>query len=284
MHKTPKDKGDVRAVKSYDGVELHYEVLGKGPVVVVLHGALVGRGAFARMRRALAENFSVILPSSRGHDGTELTLPDDYGFETSEVRDLTAILAAEGLQRVHLLAHSSGGATAFAFARDCPERVDRMVLIEPSLFGLMPPEVLAGRATVAQAAIDTGEQGGDMAALRVMMDNLGGDAWDALDEATKANRLERLAPMAPLMVPHNRILLSFAVSLEDLQALNPATLLFYGGKSFDFEPHIAAAWRKHRPDLTLTVVEQAGHNVHHDCPDIVGPAVIDFLTDTPGRS
>ncbi len=282
MSKGPKDKGDVRAVKSDDGVELHYEVLGKGPVVVVLHGALVGRGAFARMRKALAENFTVILPSSRGHDGTELTLPDDYGFETSEVRDLTAVLAAEGLQRVHLLAHSSGGATAFALARDCPERVDRMVLIEPSLFGLMPREILAGRETVAQAAIDASARGGDMAALRFMMDELGGEAWGALDEATKANRLERLAPLASLLVPHNRILLDFAVSPADLEGLKAATMLLYGAKSFDFEPHIAAAWQKHRPDLTLTFVEDAGHNVHHDCPDVVAPAVIEFLNGGQG--
>jgi pimeloyl-ACP methyl ester carboxylesterase len=79
MHKTPKDKGDVRAVKSYDGVELHYEVLGNGPAVVLLHGALVGRGALARMLEGLAENYTLILPSSRSHDNSELTLPSDYG-------------------------------------------------------------------------------------------------------------------------------------------------------------------------------------------------------------
>jgi pimeloyl-ACP methyl ester carboxylesterase len=284
MDKTPKNGGDVRAVKSDDGVELHYEVLGNGPAVVVLHGALVGRAAFSRMRGALAESFTLILPSSRGHDGSELTLPPDYGFETSEVRDLTAILDAEGLHQVHLMGHSSGGATAFAFARDYPERVDRLVLVEPSLFNLLPPPVLAGWVAHARRIFDAGAASGDMAALRVGMDILGGDAWHALDEPTKANRLARLAPLAPLIVPHHHILLDFAVSPADLAALKPATMLFYGGKSFDFEPHITAAWRQHRPDLTLTVIEPAGHNVHHDCPDIVGPAVIEFLTDAPGQS
>jgi len=127
------DSKDIRAVKADDGVELHYEVLGDGPPVVLLHGVLVGRFAFSRMREALSENYQMILPSSRGHDGTEMTFPADYGFATSEVRDLSAIMAAEGLDQVHLVGHSSGGATAFAFARDCPERVDRLVLIEPTL-------------------------------------------------------------------------------------------------------------------------------------------------------
>jgi pimeloyl-ACP methyl ester carboxylesterase len=236
------------------------------------------------MREALAENYTLILPSSRSHDNSELTLPSDYGFETSEVRDLTAILDAEGLRRVHLVGHSSGGATAFAFARDRPERVDRLVLVEPSLFNLLPPPVLATGVADAQRIFEAGARDGDMAALRVGMDNLGGDAWHALDEETQQHRLARLAPLAPLVVPHWRILMNFAVSPADLEALKPATLLFYGAKSFDFEPHIAAAWRKHRPDLTLNFVEDAGHNVHHDRPDIVAPAVIDFLAGGPDKS
>lgn len=271
------DGKDVRAVKADDGVALHYEVLGEGPPVVLLHGAFVGRSAFKRMRGALAENYTMILPSSRGHDGTELTLPLDYGFETSEVRDLTAILDAEGLERAHLIGHSSGGSTAFAFARDCPERVDRLILIEPTLFNLLAAEDFAPVAASANAIIETGEQSGDLAALHVAMSALDGDAWNALDEATKSGVLERLAPMAPLAVPHWRILLSFAVTPADLAALTPPTMLFYGAETFDFEFAIAAAWRQYRSDLPLITVEGARHNVHHDCPDVINPAILDFL-------
>jgi pimeloyl-ACP methyl ester carboxylesterase len=268
---------DVRAVKADDEVELHYEVLGEGPPVVLLHGGLVGRSAFKRMREALAERYTMILPSSRGHDGTELTLPPDYGFETSEVRDLTAVMDAEGLERVHLIGHSSGGSTAFAFARDCPERVDRLILVEPSLMNILPEADLRPVKAGALRIIETGERNGDMAALRLSIDETGGDAWNALDEATKAKHLERLAPLAPFVVPHWRILLSFDVSLADLEALKPPTMLFYGTRSFDFEPAIGAVWRRIRPDLPLITVEGAGHNVHHDCPDIVNSKILNFL-------
>jgi pimeloyl-ACP methyl ester carboxylesterase len=270
-------EGDIRAVRADDGVELHYEVLGSGPPVLLLHGALVGRFAFARMREALSEHHTVMLLSSRGHDGTELTLPPDYGFETSEIRDLNAVMEAEGLSRVHLIAHSSGGATAFAFARAYPERLDRLVLIEPSLFNLLPAEQIATLQANGRAIFEAAEQGGDQAALRISMDHMGGDPWNALDEATKSKHLGRLAPMAPLIAPHWRILLGLAVAGADLEALRPATLLFYGAESLDFERYIAAAWRKYRPDLPLFMVTGAGHNVHHDCPDIVNPAIIDFL-------
>ena len=271
------DSKDIRAVKADDGVELHYEVLGDGPPVVLLHGVLVGRFAFSRMREALSENYQMILPSSRGHDGTEMTFPADYGFATSEVRDLSAIMAAEGLDQVHLVGHSSGGATAFAFARDCPERVDRLVLIEPTLVNAAEAADMRPYAAELRRNVDTGKANGDMAALRICMEYTGGDAWAAMDEATKSNRLERMAPMAPLVAPHHQIMLDFAVTEADLQGLQPPTLLIYGTHSFEFEPLIAAAWRRHRPDLALITVEGAGHNVHHDSPDIVNPEIISFL-------
>ena len=50
--------GDVCAIKAADGVALHYEVLGEGPPVALLHGGLVGRSAFTRQRQALAERYS----------------------------------------------------------------------------------------------------------------------------------------------------------------------------------------------------------------------------------
>ncbi len=108
---------EVRTTPATDGVILEYEAVGKGPPVVLLHGGFVGRGTFSRQRSALAKHFRLLLVSSRGHDGTDGALPATFGFATSEVEDICAILHAEGVDRTHLIGHSTGGATAFAFAR-----------------------------------------------------------------------------------------------------------------------------------------------------------------------
>src|SRR3712207_5088579 len=44
-----------------------------------------------------------------------------------------ALLEAEGLDRVHLLGHSLGGRVALELAFDHPRRVDRLILMTPSL-------------------------------------------------------------------------------------------------------------------------------------------------------
>src|SRR5947207_3414 len=123
--------GEMRSVAAPAGVKIEYEVVGAGKPVVLLHGGFAGRSTFSR-QRSLAEHYRLILPSSRGHDRTDGTLPPAYGFDTSEVDDVCAVLKAEGVDRTHLIGHSSGGATAFAFARRFPQQVDHLVLICPT--------------------------------------------------------------------------------------------------------------------------------------------------------
>ena len=82
------------------------------------------------------------------------------------------ILDAEGAARVHLIGHSTGGAVGFAFARRFPERLDRMVLIEPTLLALLPAQTLAQVAEWSAAIIETGEAHGAVEGMRVLMENL----------------------------------------------------------------------------------------------------------------
>jgi pimeloyl-ACP methyl ester carboxylesterase len=138
----PELNGEIRSVLASDGVRLEYEIAGSGPPLVMLHGFLSGRRTFSRQRSYLTGLFRLIIPSGRGHDGSGREVPANYGVETSDIDDLNAVLNAENVDRLSLLGHSSGGATAFVFARANPDRVTRLVLIEPTLLALLSPAEL----------------------------------------------------------------------------------------------------------------------------------------------
>ena len=159
--------GEVRSTVTDDGVEIEYEVLGSGAPLVLLHGGFAGRFTFSR-QRSLAERYRLIIPSSRGHDGTDGTLPASFGFDTSEVDDLHAVLQAEGVSRTHVVGHSTGGATAFALARRSPERVDHLVLIEPTLLQILRRSEREPVAQLFLSIIDLGRREGGLAALRAI--------------------------------------------------------------------------------------------------------------------
>jgi 2-succinyl-6-hydroxy-2,4-cyclohexadiene-1-carboxylate synthase len=271
--------GEVRTARASDGARLEYEVVGSGPPLVMLHGILASRFAFSRQRAEFAQKFRLILLSARGHDGSEGRLPQNYGVGSSDVDDLCTVLAAEGLERISLLGHSSGGATGFVFACRHPQRVARAVLIEPTLLALLPPADRAEIATNFEAVVAAAKNAGPEAAVRAFIAFAGGEAWRRLDAEQQATRVHAMAACAPLVGPHVRGLLDLAVTETDVSALRPPALFMYGADSFPFEGSIANRFRALRPDLRVMTVEKAGHNVHRDRPDIVNTAALAFLAE-----
>ncbi|MBM86381.1 MAG: hypothetical protein CMM47_10215 [Rhodospirillaceae bacterium] len=279
MPQRPKIAGIIRSIRANDGTKLEYEIVGSGPPLVMLHGLLANRFTFSRQREVLAEHYQLVLLNFRGSAGSNDPLPSDYGVGTSDLDNLRAVLDTEKLDRVSLFAHSSGGATAFLFATQSPERVDRAVLLEPTLTRLMPPtehtRITAENEKIAAIA----EAKGPGACLRAAVESMGGASWAKLDLDTQKDRLKGLAGSAPFVGPHLRSLNALAVTEDNVLTLRPRALLLYGANSFWFEKFIADRFRTLRPDLPVLTVEDASHNVHRDQADIVNAEVMAFLTN-----
>ncbi|WP_329595193.1 alpha/beta hydrolase [Streptomyces sp. NBC_01005] len=100
--------------------------------MLALHGI---KGHGARWRRLVETplcDFSVIAPDLRGHGRSDHAPP--WNTEV-HVADMLAVLDARNLDRVDLLAHSYGGSDRAVSGPRGPERVGRIVLLDPS-FGL----------------------------------------------------------------------------------------------------------------------------------------------------
>jgi pimeloyl-ACP methyl ester carboxylesterase len=110
-----------------------YEVAGIGPPVVLVHG-LSGSSRWWR------RNIGALTPYRRVY------VIDLIGFGASRARHPFALAEAAGyltqwmdyldLERVSLVGHSMGGLIAAELAADAPERVDRLVLVDPAALPL----------------------------------------------------------------------------------------------------------------------------------------------------
>lgn len=277
----------LRRVIAPDGRALAYEVGGPaepdpadGPPVVFLHGTVANRFAFRKVRPWFDDRRRVVLTVLRGHgDGDDRSLPADYGLATTELTDLLTVLDAEDLSRVDVFAHSTGGSIAVALAARHPERVRRMVLVEPTLLPLLPlvDRAMADRVAADIAALLAAAADGDHPlALRHLLDFIGGTAWHTSD-ANHVRVFEALGPLAELTGPHAAALAGLDVTETDVRGLAAPTLLFYGRESAYFEATIAAVLAQLRPDLEQIHVDDAGHNSHLERPDVVGPPAAAFL-------
>ena len=116
-----------------DGLQLHYLEEGRGPATVLIHGL----GGFAESWRhnvpELARHGRVIaldLPGS-GRSGKPRRA---YTLEFL-AQALDRLLHTLGVDRVHLVGHSLGGAVAARYTLDHPGRVERLALLGAAVPG-----------------------------------------------------------------------------------------------------------------------------------------------------
>lgn len=121
---------------SANGVEFHYIQAGSGPDLVLLHG-LSGNLAVWHLRMVplLSDEFRLTTYDLRGHGNSSMP---PTGYSTKDMsQDLLALLDGLRIERPILLGHSYGADIILHFGLLHPERVSKMVLIEPGLPALL---------------------------------------------------------------------------------------------------------------------------------------------------
>lgn len=115
----------------------HRTGAGREPAALFLHGSGPGVTAMANWRFALpelADRYDCLAPDLQGFGASEHPLEPPQGTERwldVWVAQLVALLDGLGLERVHLVGNSMGGAIALHVVDRAPERVDRVVLMGP---------------------------------------------------------------------------------------------------------------------------------------------------------
>jgi len=109
-------------------VDLHVEIDGDGPPLVLLHGFTGGTRAWDDVCPYLVATARLIRVDVIGH-GQSPAPPDPARYSLEHAaEDLTALLDRLGLQQVDLLGYSMGGRVALHFAVHARDRLRRLVL------------------------------------------------------------------------------------------------------------------------------------------------------------
>ena len=101
---------------SGDGTLMGYRQMGKGPGLVLLHGALQSSRSFTSLGAALSDAFTIYIPDRRGR-GLSGPFGDNHSMRT-ETEDLEALLDKTGSH--HVFALSAGALVALQCALELP--------------------------------------------------------------------------------------------------------------------------------------------------------------------
>jgi len=112
------------------GVRIHYEVEGKGPPLVLVHG--LGNSLQTWYDdgyvEPLKKNYHLVLVDVRGHGLSDK--PHNSKAYTMKliVSDVIAVLDDLKISKAHFLGHSRGGRIGFGIAKYAPERIYSLII------------------------------------------------------------------------------------------------------------------------------------------------------------
>lgn len=111
-----------------NGIELHYDVHGKGEPLLWLHGGMGHGPDWKYIFTEPPEGFLLLAPDLRGHGRSTGDISPTYSFRQSAL-DMFALLDALGIGTVKVIGLSGGGISALHMACIDPPRVDAMVVV-----------------------------------------------------------------------------------------------------------------------------------------------------------
>ena len=113
---------------------VHYEVLGRGRPVILLHGWLGSWRYWIPTMQQLSVKYRIYALDLWGFGDTDKE-PTRYSF-AAQVKLLTDFMDKLGIAKAAIVGHSLGAAVGITFARQFAERVPRVMLISPPLADL----------------------------------------------------------------------------------------------------------------------------------------------------
>ncbi len=111
------------------GSALHYELRGRGPLLVCHPGGPARPASYLDTLGRLDRTRTLLLLDSRGVGASEAA--DSYGFG-SLAADLEELRLHLGVESLDVLGHSAGAWPVLAYAAGRPDRIRRLVLLTPS--------------------------------------------------------------------------------------------------------------------------------------------------------
>lgn len=156
------------------GVDLHYETIGSGPLLLCIMGAQGNGSAWEPLAKELSAKYTVAYYDRRGFSASTITGEQNYSDRLSTDADDAAALIAHlsPSAPATVLGNSSGAIVALNLLLKHPAKVLKLVCHEPPAFGALPPPQAAFGESVVNHIYDVYRKSGPVAAMEAFTGGL----------------------------------------------------------------------------------------------------------------
>jgi len=112
-----------------NGVKIHYASLGKGPLVVMIHGFPDYWYTWRDQMEALSDTYQVVAIDQRGYNLSDKPKGVENYDMALLVSDVVAVIKAVGRDKAIVVGHDWGGAVAWTMAMMRPDVVEKLIIL-----------------------------------------------------------------------------------------------------------------------------------------------------------
>lgn len=257
-----------------NGVKIHYASLGKGPLIVMIHGFPDFWYTWRDQMEALSGDYQVVALDLRGYNLSD----KPKGVENYDMRllvgDVAAVIKHLGRDKAIIVGHDWGGAIAWTFTMALPQMVDRLIILNlPHLRGLMR-ELANNPQQQKNSQYARNFQQPD-AHLKLTAEQLAGwvtdpEAKEKYIEAFKRSDFEAMLNYYKRNYPRE----PYKEDTSPVVKVKVPVLMIHGLNDWALLPGaLNNTWEWLEKDLTLVTIPGASHFVQQDASDLVSRSI-----------
>jgi magnesium chelatase accessory protein len=260
------------------GLRWHVQVLGAGPVLLLVHGTGAATHSWRDLAPLLAAHFTVVAPDLPGHGFSDTPRRETCSLP-GMVRALRALLDALGLEPVLAVGHSAGAAILARASLDGLLALRSLVSVNGALLPLagLPGRLFSPLARLLAASPLVPRLFAGRAADRKAVERLIRSTGSRLDE--RGVELYARLVRNPVHVAGALCMMAhwdLAALHRDLGRLQVPLLLVVGDHDLTVRPSRARRVLELVPHARALHLPGLGHLAHEERPEAVAEAIVEL--------
>ncbi|MDO8644753.1 MAG: alpha/beta hydrolase [bacterium] len=257
-----------------DGLKTAYVEAGKGFPLILVHGLGSSKFTWRHCLEPLSKHFRVIAVDMKGCGESEKKFRD-FSLE-SHVHFLEKFTEALGIKKAHWAGNSLGGGLVVAVAGLFPERVEKLILLAPAVYGMRLPSLFWLFTVPVVKLLLPLMNGPFLTRVNFLR------AVHHKERVTDAIIREYHAPFNSFWARHSFMRLCDNLSRhpglgDHVQTLKKETLILWGDEDEVIPITYGERLAKELPRGTLRLISDCGHAPQEDQPEETCRLVLEFL-------
>lgn len=260
-------------------VKIHYASLGKGPLIVMIHGFPDYWYTWRDQMEALSPNYQVVAIDQRGYNLSD----KPKGVENYDMRflvgDVVAVIKHLGRERAIVVGHDWGGAVAWSLAMMRPDVVEKLIILNLPHLRALNRELATNpqQQKNSQYARNFQQEGAEknLTPEGIAFWVKDPEARKKYVEAFKRSDLEAMLNYYRRNYPRE----PYTLDTSPVIKVKMPVLMIHGlGDTALLAPALNNTWDFLEQDLTLVTIPGAGHFVQQDASSLVTRSIKMWLS------